>query len=528
MNAQRTGKDMGRMAGRLGVVATLVALSACGGGSSSGSLGGGGGGGGGGGLGGGWVEGVYQPSSNFAARCAAPRSGTNDRSGSANDEKNFLRSWTNETYLWYNEVTDRNPASTPDVLDYFDLLKTTAKTPSNNDKDRFHFTYSTAEWQQLTQGIEVSYGVQFALLATTPPRRAVIAYVEPAAPGPTAAANLSRGVEIITVDGVDLANTSTQQGVDTLNNGLFPDTAGEQHTFTVRELNGTTRTVTLTAATVNNNPVPTATTIPTASGPVGYLLFNDHNEPSEAALVSAINNLRTQGVVDLVLDLRYNGGGLLDIASELAYMIAGPTNTAGKTFERLQFNDKNPTTNPVTGGALTPTPFHTRGQGFSVSTSTNLPTLNLSRVFVLTGAGTCSASESIINGLKGAGVPVIQIGNTTCGKPYGFYPTDNCGTTYFSIQFRGVNNANFGDYADGFAPSASPANQAQLQGCSVNDDFTQALGNVNENRLEAALAYRANGGQCVALAVDSELAAARPIVPKSEYRMNRILRDQRP
>ena len=79
--------------------------------------------------------------------------------------------------------------------------------------------------------------------------------------------------------------------------------------------------------------------------------------------------------------------------------------------------------------------------------------MNLSRVYVLTGGTTCSASESIINGLRGVDVEVIQIGSTTCGKPYGFYPEDNCGTTYFSIQFKGVNAAGFGDYADGFSPS---------------------------------------------------------------------------
>ena len=47
---------------------------------------------------------------------------------------------------------------------------------------------------------------------------------------------------------------------------------------------------------------------------------------------------------------------------------------------------------------------------------------------------------------------VIEIGSTTCGKPYGFYPQDNCGTTYFSIEFRGVNDQGFGDYTDGFSP----------------------------------------------------------------------------
>ncbi len=97
-----------------------------------------------------------------------------------------------------------------------------------------------------------------------------------------------------------------------------------------------------------------------------------------------------------------------------------------------------------------------------------LPALNLSRVFVLTTASTCSASEAIINSLQGVNVQVIQVGSTTCGKPYGFYPADNCGVTYFSIQFQGVNAKNFGDYPDGFTPQNTIAVQGVLlPGCSV-------------------------------------------------------------
>jgi hypothetical protein len=58
--------------------------------------------------------------------------------------------------------------------------------------------------------------------------------------------------------------------------------------------------------------------------------------------------------------------------------------------------------------------------------------------------------------LRGIDVEVVQIGSPTCGKPYGFYPTDNCGTTYFTIQFQGVNNKGFGDFADGFIPTSTP------------------------------------------------------------------------
>jgi hypothetical protein len=201
---------------------------------------------------------------------------------------------------------------------------------------------------------------------------------------------------------------------------------------------------------------------------------------AEQQLIAAFASFQQQNVTDLVIDLRYNGGGLLAIASEVAYMISGNVPTAGRPFERLVFNDKHTAINPVTGGALTPMPFFNTS-----STGQPLPTLNLPRVFVLTGGMTCSASESIINGLRGVNVEVIQVGSKTCGKPYGFYPTDNCGTTYFSVQFKGVNAAGFGDYTDGFGPSAE-----RLPGCSVRDDFFWPLGHHLEERLAAALLYR--------------------------------------
>ena len=86
---------------------------------------------------------------------------------------------------------------------------------------------------------------------------------------------------------------------------------------------------------------------------------------------------------------------------------------------------------------------------------------------------------------------MIQIGSTTCGKPYGFYPQDNCGTTYFTIQFKGVNEAGFGDYTDGFSPqNAVGAIGSSIPGCSVADDFAHALGDPLEGQFAAALAYR--------------------------------------
>ena len=116
---------------------------------------------------------------------------------------------------------------------------------------------------------------------------------------------------------------------------------------------------------------------------------------------------------------------------------------------------------------------------------------------MLTTSSTCSASEAIINGLRGVSVEVIQFGSTTCGKPYGFYPQDNCGTTYFTTQFRSVNAAGFGDYPDGFSPVNSTESTVgvTLPGCQAVDDYTP-LGETTEPMLAAALAYRQNGGVC--------------------------------
>jgi carboxyl-terminal processing protease len=468
----------------------LASLASCGGGS--------GGGGGGTRPNSTWQSGVFLPSTTFADRCVAPRSGTSDRLGTVADQNNWLRSWSNELYLWYGEIQDRNPSTFTDSLEYFDVLRTTATTPSGQDKDKFHFWYDTDDWEQLSQGgIEAGYGAEFSLLASRPPRRIVVAFTEA---NTTAATNLNRGDEILQVDGADAINGNTQAIVDTLNAGLFPSATNQTHTFLVRAVNGTQRTVTMTSANITHIPVPIFTSFATGSGNVGYIQFNDHIATAQQPLINAINGLSNQNVTDLILDLRYNGGGYLDLASELAFMIGNRTLTSGRTFERIVFNDKHTSRNPVTGETLTPTPFWGTTQAFpgsNVTAGQALPSLDLNNLYVLTGPGTCSASESIINGLRGVGVNVYVIGSTTCGKPYGFYPTDNCGTTYFTIQFRGENQANFGDYTDGFSPANQPlaTRGTVLPGCSVADDFTKPMGDPTEGRIAAALAFRASNNQ---------------------------------
>jgi carboxyl-terminal processing protease len=483
----------------------------------------------------GWTPGVFPPAASFRAQCASPRSGTDpstgasypDVPGSTLTENNWLRSWSNDRYLWYSEIVDRDPASysTPE---YFDLLKTTATTASGAPRDKFHFTYPTTQWQELSQsGVQVGYGAEWAVISSRPPRLIVVAYTEPGSPA--TAAGLARGAEVVTVDGADAVNAGDSASVDTLNGGLYPAEAGETHVFGIRDLGSSdTRTVSLQATKVTAVPVQNVSTVDTPGGRVGYMLFNDHVATAEQALVDAIDQLQGRGITDLVLDIRYNGGGFLAIASELAYMIAGPGPTAGQTFEQTVFNDKYPNRDPFTGEALTPMPFLSTTVGLSVPADQPLPTLNLPRVYTLTGPNTCSASESIMNGLRGVGVEVIQIGSTTCGKPYGFYPTDNCGTTYFSINFKGVNARGFGDYSDGFSPSPAGGDAgAVTPGCPVSDDFSRALGDPREARFATALDYRRSGGCPDATAASrlgrERLAAVDGLLHRPPWRENRLL-----
>ena len=434
----------------------------------------------------GWTADVFANSGQFKGQCQASK------------EKNWLRAWSNETYLWYDEIIDTDPALTNGVLAYFNTLKTEQLTDSGAKKDNFHFSLPTDKWQKQSQsGLSFGYGFNIKTIARSAPRQAIVSYVEPNTPASNQ--NIIRGFELLEVDGVDFINTASATEVDTINAGLFPEQTGKVTEFVFRDINtNESRTITLTSQNIESQPVMNVRT-DLENGDVGYFQFNSHNAVAETQLYNAFNQLAASNIKDLVIDVRYNGGGLLQMASQVGYMVAG-SNTQGKIFERTIFNDKYPNINPITGKALTPMPFTNRFVGFennpAIAAGTPLPTLNLDRVFVLTTSSTCSASEAIINGLRGADVEIIQIGAGTCGKPYGFYPTDNCDTTYFTIQFTGENNKGFGEYSDGFAPQNTIDDERQpvlIAGCAVADDFTNPLGEASEALLNTALSYRATG-----------------------------------
>jgi carboxyl-terminal processing protease len=466
-----------RRPGQLARLTAVLLLSACGGGGGNLSnisplpppLPSGGGGGG-------------AASSQYAQQCSASNpyrgdASTTTRTGSLSIEKQWLRAYVDEAYLWYDKVPSVNAAlpaySSDTAAGYYGSIDGyfSALTVDGVTEDRFSFSYPTKQWNDLSQGgVSLGYGIEFSIASATPPRGVRVAYVEPNTPAATA--GVLRGDTLVTVDGVSIDDASTA-GVATINAALFPSAAGS-HTFVFSRLSITRAPVVLTAGNITSTPVPQTKVFTVGGAKIGYIVFNEHVLTAEAQLSDAVTSLSTQGVNDLVLDLRYNRGGYLFIASQLAYMVAGQTRTANKTFEQLQYNDKR--TSDTNDSA---TPFFNCVFGTGNTCGASLPSLNLGRVYVLSGPDTCSASEAVINGLRGIDVEVVVVGGTTCGKPYGFTAKDNCGVSYFPIEFKGVNAKGFGDYADGFTAT-----------CPASDDFDHALGDTSERLLSIALNHR--------------------------------------
>ena len=446
-------------------------------------------------------------SNSVINKCALPRVGASqftgrefpDTQGTLADEKSWLRSWSDETYLWYREIPDLNPDSYATMADWFPVVKTPALALSGAAKDRFHFTEDTESYEAGNAGVSYGYGIKWSAVRSAPPRQWIAAVVAP--DSPAALAGVNRGDSIFSIDGAIFQTTGNTSA---LNGGLFPPTIGESHTFVLTPADGGARkTAVLTSAAVAIRPVPVSGIINTATGKVGYIAFTTFNTfTAEKAIADAFAGLAASGgITDLVLDLRYNGGGYLFIAAETAFMIAGNARTAGKNFEITKSNDKKPF------GPDDAEAFYNVGSGYTggVATGQALPSLNLRRVFVLTSAGSCSASEALINGLRGIDVEVILIGGQTCGKPYGFFATSNCGTTNYSIQFTGVNNKGAGDYIDGFAPT-----------CAASDDLTKQLGDPVERQLAAALSYRSTGVCAPSSAADGDVKRGRVDAQESD------------
>ena len=380
------------------------------------------------------------------------------------DQQLWLRDYFDDTYFWYALSPRPNPASFADVPSYFDALLFTGN--ATFPADRYSGYESTESFNRFFgDGQTLGFGVSVNGIETVenPARPLRIRYVEPQSPA--AAAGLVRGDTVVSLNGRSAAQIVAAEDFS----DLTADAVGDLLTIVVRNAAGVQRSVTLNAALFAVTPVQGANVVTSAGGrKLGYVFVNNMISQALNPLNSAFTQFKAAGVQDLVLDLRYNGGGLVSTAGTLASYAAGAS-AAGQPFATLLYNDKQAAGN---------------NQTFRFANLAQ--SLNASRVYVLAGPRTCSASEQLINGLRGVGIDVVSVGDTTCGKPVGFLPEAYCGTTYSIVNFESVNARNEGRYFDGFQAS-----------CAVADDLDHALGSTSEGLLVAAASH-ADAGACPA------------------------------
>jgi C-terminal processing protease CtpA/Prc len=257
-------------------------------------------------------------------------SGGAPQSCSIADQRQHVLDFMTNEYFWYQQMgTPDNNAATMDAYFQSLLFKPT---------DRFSFTETTAAFQQLfNEGTFTGYGYSLALTDTTPTLR--VRTIEPQ--GPAYLAGLRRGDTIISIDGFTPAQILAGSAGSVSSEGI-------QRTFVVRDVSGNTKTIQATSATFPLTPVQSVTVLNgTRNGQpvkVGYLDYTQFVTYSLSALTSAVQSFVQQGASELVLDLRYNGGGDVATSRDLASLIAG-ARVAGQTFVQLRYNDKNQASN---------------------------------------------------------------------------------------------------------------------------------------------------------------------------------------
>jgi carboxyl-terminal processing protease len=258
-------------------------------------------------------------------------------------------------------------------------------------------------------------------------------------------------------------NTVVQPGMN-INQMLGANETGVANTFVFKTPDETTREMTVQKKEVFMNTVLHREVIETANGKAGYLVFKNFTQPSFDELDEAFEYFANEGINDLILDLRYNGGGQTNVANYLSSIIAGE-GLKGEPFAKYMYNNKRAPERDFT-------------DTFGSDDERQPPYAGFDRLFTIASRQTASASEMVINGLSPF-IDVYVIGDNTYGKPMGM----NVFTyrelyAFVPVTFKIANANDEGDYFEGLPATSLAA-----------DDLSRQFGNPEEASLKEVLNY---------------------------------------
>lgn len=385
----------------------------------------------------------------------------------------WVRDQLNTYYYWYKFLpTNVNAASFASPEAYLDSVR---YRPIDTTYSYITGAAANDAFYSDSQFIGYGFGQQY----TSTDLRILQVYDG----SPALEAGLERGDRITSVNGQTVA---AMTAAGTIGSAFGASEIGVPSEIVFEKPSGERRTARMVKRLVTIPTVSLTGTIDVDGRKVGYLFFRNFVRPSEAALNDAFAALRTAGATELVLDLRYNGGGLVDIAVHLASLIGG-ARTSGQVLLNYVHNDKvGPQLNKTTR-------FTNPGQA-----------LNLQRLVVITTRSSASASELLINSLRPY-MPVTVIGDTTYGKPVGQYQFSFCDKVLVPVSFSIKNVNNEGDFFDGIAAN-----------CSAGDDISHQLGDPAEDSLAEALTFIRTGACSARAAGESRALRAMSPQPRLE------------
>jgi C-terminal processing protease CtpA/Prc len=365
-----------------------------------------------------------------------------------------------------------NPASHSTVQSYIDALVAPARA---QNKDRF-FTYITSIAEEnafFQQGATAGFGIRLGY-DTTNNRVFVIEAFEGAN---ALAAGMDRGTELLQINGQSVSSLMASGGPQAVINALGPDTVGTQRSFVIRQPSGTQLTVTISKSNYTLDPISDrygAQILTDGARKIGYINMRTFIDTSDANLRAAFTNFKAQGITELIIDLRYNGGGLVSIAELFGDLMNN--GRAGQVSGYVTFRPSKSAENEI---------LHFAAQAQAIA-----PT---KVAFIGTGS-TASASELVINGMQPfLGTNMALVGSNTYGKPVGQIALDqaSCDDRLRAIAFK-IENANHqGEYFNGLATTVPNT-------CKASDDISHQLGDVNETMVKVALDWLAGRG-CTAI-----------------------------